>query len=235
MGSYLIFYRCQILPHEKIETNYSSIRHERVAARFTPFRRTKRTPRRSFFPIKKEKELPSRINQQPAGTSLKIHSHRHLIRPSGHAPVIGRCLPHLTQTTPRHQPQIIRNGRGREVTSPRLCLFYLAPPPSPGPTTPPFRSSSSRFQSPHASSASASASRRVRVCSAPHLVLFLLFFPVIFCREGLICVFRGPIRRFLIDLRCFLVIFLGGVDSLGAGILRAVESRRGQALEGFVG
>jgi hypothetical protein len=53
-----------------------------------------------------------------------------------------------------------------------------------------------------------------------------------FGKEGLICVFRGLIRRLLIDLRGFLVIFWG-VDSLVLGIPRAVESRNGRAIRGW--
>ncbi|WVZ77484.1 hypothetical protein U9M48_025343, partial [Paspalum notatum var. saurae] len=90
----------------------------------------------------------------------------HPIRPSTLPTAIGRCWPRLARTPPRHQPQIIRNARGKAVTSPRLRLFLSGSPtfPWPDPTPPISKLSSSRFQSPHASSlASASAPRRLIV------------------------------------------------------------------------
>jgi hypothetical protein len=123
-----------------------------------------------FFPIKKEKENPSK-DQAPRQKGQILRS-SHPIRPLN-------CLrPDRTVATPPYpdhstrptHPQLLGISWGKDVNSCRLrpFLFWLPHRTLSCSTTLPFRSSSSRFQSTHASSPPRPASaHRFRVCSAP--------------------------------------------------------------------
>jgi hypothetical protein len=114
----------------------------------------------SSSPSRKEKKIPPKITQGPFCKSAEA------------------AIPFVHQSSPprsdgAYPPQIHRISRGKGVTSRRLRLFYLAPPPCAGNDSPHFEAPPPRDSNPRTPPPRPASTHRVRVCSAPFHSLIL--------------------------------------------------------------